>query len=183
MRYRFAKWGSRFLATRDRGREVREDIEQELAKLSPGDTLVLDFSDIDAITHSFGDETVGKLLLTRSAGDLADRGLVAEALSEDVRETLDVVLDRRKLALVSITSDGSVHVLGESGWLAQTLQAALRLRTFRASELADALGISAQAANNRLKLVVASGAVIRERSVPARGGKEFQYKVTVPEYA
>jgi len=34
----------RFPAAAERGRQVREDIEAQLAQLSPGDTLVLDFS-------------------------------------------------------------------------------------------------------------------------------------------
>lgn len=183
MRYKLSKWGSGFLATRDRGREVREDIEQALRRLSPGETLILDFSDIDAITVSFGDECVAKLLLARNAGDFIDRGIVAEELSEDVHEALDVVLDRRKLALISPRPGGDLVILGDPGWLEVTLRAALRLQSFRAADLADALGITAQAANNRLRLLVASGAVTRERIVPEGGGKEFAYKAAVPEYA
>lgn len=183
MRYRLTKWDSRFLATRDRGREVREDIERELARVSSGEALVLDFTDIDAITHSFGDECIGKLALSRSSGEFTDKGLWAEGLTEDVRETLVIVLERRKLSLASLGTEGRVTFLAEPAWLAETLAAAMKLRSFSALELAEALGITAQAVNNRLKLVVASGAVVKERTVPERGGKEFAYKVAVPEYA
>lgn len=48
---------------------------------------------------------------------------------------------------------------------------------------ANRLRISPQAANNRLKVLVSSGAVARERIVPAGGGKEFSYRVAIPAYA
>ena len=41
-RYEIVKWNV-LLATRERGRRVREEIEQELARLSPGERLVSSF--------------------------------------------------------------------------------------------------------------------------------------------
>ena len=107
-----AKW-SPFLATRERGRRVREEIEQRLAQLSAGDNLVLDFSGVEGITVSFGDECVAKLILARSSGDFADRGLVIEGANEDVTETLEAVLSRRKFYTISLNSTGEPEVLGE----------------------------------------------------------------------
>lgn len=176
------KWNA-FLATRERGRRVREDIEAQMSKIVPGDSLVLDFSGVDGITVSFGDECVAKLILARSSGDFTDRGLAIRGANEDVRETLEAVLSRRKASAVRLSESGDVVVLGERGWLPATLAEAIRLRLFVASDLADALGITAQAANNRLKVLVASGAVARERIVPEGGGKEFSYKVVIPAYA
>ncbi len=182
MRYEVARW-SVFLATRERGRRVREEIEQRLTELPVGDTLVLDFKGVEGITVSFGDECVAKLVIGRQAGDFADRGLIIEGANEDVRETLDNVLFRRKLAAVSLSSDGAPHVLGFGEWLPATIDAAVELRSFSASDLAHRLGITPQAANNRLKALVTSGAVARERVVPEGGGKEFSYKVVLPAFA
>ena len=182
VRYQVARWNN-FLATRERGRQVREDIEAKLAQLSAGDTLVLDFSGVDGITVSFGDETVAKLVLARAAGDFADRGLAIEGANEDVHETLETVMARRKVAAVAIVPTGEPEVLGEVGWLAETLKAALELQSFRATELAERLSITPQAANNRLRMLVASGAVARERTVPEGGGKEFGYRTAIPTYA
>lgn len=179
VRYQVAKWNA-FLATRERGRRVREDIERELARVDAGDTLVLDFSGVDGITVSFGDESIAKLVLARTAGDFTDRGFAIDGASEDVRETLETVLARRKLAAVNLRPSGEVEVLGDQGWLPDTLRAALDLKCFRASELAERLGLTPQAANNRLKLLVASGAVARELVVPEGGGKEFSYKAAIP---
>lgn len=61
----------------------------------------------------------------------------------------------------------------------ETLEASQRLGEFRASDLADALDVSPQAANNRLRQLVASGVVARRRVVPEGGGKEFQYRLRV----
>jgi len=182
MRYEVARW-SVFLATRERGRRVREEIEQRLAGLPVGDTLILDFKGVEGITVSFGDECVAKLVLARTSGDFADRGLLVEGANEDVQETLDAVLSRRKLSAVSLSDRGEPQVLGVREWLPQTIEAAMELRSFSASDLAHRLGITPQAANNRLKLLVGSGAVARERVVPEGGGKEFSYTVVIPAFA
>ena len=181
-RYEMSKW-SPFLATRERGRRVREEIEDHLRLLAPGDTLPIDFAGVEGITVSFGDECIAKLILARQAGDLDDRGLVIEQMNPDVRETLEAVLTRRKVAAVALTASGEPEALGGPGWMSDTLSAAVGLRSFVASDLAERLGITPQAANNRLKMLVASGAVARERVVPAGGGKEFSYEVVIPAYA
>jgi hypothetical protein len=181
--YRIAERWNSFLATRDRGRRVREDVEDQLAKLEPGQTLSLDFADVEGITVSFGDELVAKLIIDRAAGPYVDRGLVLEGANEDVHETLETVLARRKVSGVGLDSDGEPEVLGEKRWLPETLKAALELRSFNAVELGERLGLTPQAANNRLRGLVATGAVVREQVIPEGGGKEFGYRVAVPAYA
>jgi hypothetical protein len=181
-RYPVATWG-KFLATRERGRQVREDVEIRLAQVPAGESLVLDFTGVEGITVSFGDESVARLVLARASGDFADRGLVIVGDNQDVRETLETVLARRKVAAFAIDSDRKPQILGEVGWLPQTLRVALELHSFRATDLAERLHITPQAANNRLRMLVASGAVARERVVPEGGGKEFGYRTAVPTSA
>jgi hypothetical protein len=180
--YRIADWNV-FLATRERGRRVLTDVESHLAKVEPGAALALDFAGVEGITVSFGDEFLAKLLLARAAGDRDDRGLFIEGANEDVWETLDTVLERRKISAVGLEVTGRLAILGVRNWLPETLDAAVELRAFSAAALADRLSISPQAANNRLKALVATGAVVRERVVPEGGGKEFGYSVAVPAYA
>jgi hypothetical protein len=175
------KWGQ-FLATRERGRKVREDIETHLSKVRAGDALVLNFIGVEGITVSFGDECVAKLILSRSSGDFADRGLAIGGANEDVRETLEAVLSRRKFSAVLIT-ESDVEIIGQDDLLSATLKEAVQLKTFSAADIADRLGITVQAANNRLKQLVATGSVVRERVVPDGGGKEFSYSVVIPTYA
>ena len=54
---------------------------------------------------------------------------------------------------------------------------AAALGTFRVGDLAEKLGTTAPATNNRLRVLLQAGAVMRERSVPDHGGREFIYKV------
>lgn len=179
-RYEMGSQGA-FLATRERGRRRREEIEEELRRLTAGDSLVVSFRGVEGITVSFGDECIAKLIVARSAGDFDDRGLLIEEMNDDVRETLEAALLRRKTAAAVLNNAGEPEMLGEPTWVNETLATALKLRSFRAGDLADRLHISPQAANNRLKVLVSSGAVARERIVPAGGGKEFSYRVTIPE--
>lgn len=176
------KWQP-FLATRERGRRVREDLEGELRALDPGNVLLVDFEGVEDITSSFADECIAKLLQDVGSGDYPERGLLLANAGEDVREGLESVLSRRKLAGVLLGALGEPEVVGDRAMLAETLDAALALREFSAVELGDKLGLSAQAANNPVKQLVATGAVLRERVVPEGGGKEFRYRVVVPEYA
>jgi hypothetical protein len=183
VRYDVATRWSVFLATRERGRRVREDIEQELRGVAPGGNLVISFAGVEGITVSFGDECIAKLIVGRAAGDFVDRGLLMEGMNEDVRETMEAVLARRKVSAIALGSSGAPEVIGETGWMSSTLAAALELHSFGAADLAGRLHISPQAANNRLKMLVASGAVARELVVPDGGGKEFSYAIVIPAYA
>jgi DNA-binding transcriptional ArsR family regulator len=174
----------RFLATREKGREVRVSVENSLARLEAGEELLLNFARVDAVTVSFADELVGKLASDRAAGQYSDHGMAVCEVNEDVRETLDVVLRRRRLALASLEQGGRLTILGEAeAWLDATVEEALRLRSFRAADLAEALGMTPSAVNNRLRAALATGAITRDRIVPDRGGKEFVYKVAVPVHA
>lgn len=183
VQYEIAKWGV-FLMTRERGRQVREDIEKTLGNLASGDVLALSFAGIEGVTVSFGDESLAKLILDRMGGSFVDRGIVITDVNTDVHETLDAVFGRRKVSAVMLTELGEPKILGEpGGWLPATLAVAMELRSFSASELAERLHLTPQAANNRLKALVATGAVARELIVPEGGGKEFSYTVVVPAFA
>ena len=60
--------------------------------------------------------------------------------------------------------------------MASTFAAVPRGSEFKANDVAEALGLSAQNANNRLKRLAASGALRKSRSATSgRGGKEFVY--------
>lgn len=80
------------------------------------------------------------------------------------------------MAIVEAKPDGQTDLLGGDTYLQATYQQALRLTDFRAGELADALKITPQNANNRLKRLVASG-VLRRVRAQDRAGKEFAYSV------
>ena len=135
----------------------------------------LDFTGVRAISITFADEGIGRVLGTRLAGYDEDHAFFAVGANEEVRVTLAVALRQRKLSLLSF-SDGQVELLGGDETLASTMEEAVTLGSFSVNELAERLGLSAQAANNRLTTCPSRRAK-RSRVIPSRGGREFRYEV------
>jgi hypothetical protein len=176
MRFDLAGEGT-MLATRERGREVRHRMEVLIADIEVGETLVVDCSQVVAMTVSFADECLGKLVADRASAS-GEGGLLIASPSADLAETLSVVMERRKLMIAAVNDAGQVILLGaKAPWLAGTMAAVTQLGTFRVGELADRLGTTAPATNNRLRAMLQAGAVTREPSGLDHGGREFIYKV------
>lgn len=170
------------LVTREAGADARHDIERRIHGLVDGQPVVLDFESVRAISVPFADECLGQLLSGRLAGYYEDQPILAVNASPDVRETVAAALRPRRLVLLGV-SDGEAELIGGDSMLNSTMHAAQRLGSFTALQLADELGLSPQAANNRLKTLARAGALARRRVVPSRGGKEFAYEVpAVPEH-
>ncbi|MEV7152739.1 MarR family transcriptional regulator [Streptomyces sp. NPDC093084] len=172
LRYPVKEHGT-FLATRAKGTETRQALEEQLAAGSLT-LLTIDFGGVEAMTNSFVDEFLGKFYLLLAAGDIRTDGVCLVGLDEETRDGVTVCLERRK----QIAVDGDTHeLLGDTAVLADTYAETRRLGNFRAAQLAEALGISLPNANNRLKKLVEAGALYRERSSgPDRGGKEYTYR-------
>jgi hypothetical protein len=163
-------------ATRQRGEAVRQRLEQLLRDSAPGDLVEIDLTALEAMSVSFADELIGRFLADRRTGDFQDRAVVIVGSSEDVRETLEAVLERREAGALYRDRKGSIEPLAGPSWFRETVEQANDLREFSALDLAQRLNKSPQAVNNRLKQLAASGAVLRERGVPQGGGKEFTYR-------
>jgi hypothetical protein len=163
-------------ATRQRGQEWRQRLEELLRSSAPGDLVEVDLTALEAMSVSFADELIGRLLADRLTGDFQDRAIVIVGGNEDVRETLEAVLERRDAGALYRDRQGLVEALAGPSWFRETVEQANDLREFSANDLALRLNKSPQAMNNRLKQLAASGAVLRERGVPKGGGKEFTYR-------
>lgn len=164
------------LASRDTAVTARSGIEREIAAQRPGEPIVLDFDGVAAISVTFADECVGRLLSSRLAGYDEDHPILALNANEGVRDTLDAALRARRLALLSFGDHGP-ELLGGDEVLLDTLMEAVRLQRFTVGEIAQRLQLTPQAANNRLAHLVRSGALSRARIIPSRGGREFRYEV------
>lgn len=68
-------WG-KVLGTRLLGEQVREQIEETLAR---GETIILNFADVETTSPSFVDECVGKLFIHREETELRDKLVITEA--------------------------------------------------------------------------------------------------------
>jgi hypothetical protein len=173
----FDRDGDQLLIGRTQGDQARHQIERKIAGLSDdGQPIALDFTEVKAVTVSFADRCIGQLLSGRLAGYYESHPFLVLNASEDVRDTLAATLELRGLLVLSV-GDAGAEVLGGDRDLNLTMQAAHQLSRFRVNQLAAVLAVSPQAVNNRLKILLRSGAVGRTRTVPQGGGKEFEYFV------
>ncbi len=169
------------LSTRRAGEAARHSIERAIASLNPGQPVCLDFRRVSAITVPFADECVGQLLSSHLSGYYEDHPLLVANANDDVRETLAAALRQRNLAVLSVSNGSGAELLGGDDLLSRTVEAAYEIgEPFGAAEIADRLNVTPQAANNRLKALLRSGALSRVRIVPERGGKEFLYTLPLP---
>ena len=165
-----------FLSTRATGITARTAMEAQLRDSEANASMLhIDFTGVAAMTNSFVDEFLGKFFLAVAAGDTPIAGVELAGLTDETRDAVIVALERRRQFAV----DGTTHeLLGDAEVLADTYDWARKLGSFRASAMADHLGISLPNANNRLKRLVDAGALRRDRiSTPERGGKEFTYRL------
>ena len=169
------KAGKSSFATRIAAAEIRAKIQVEMNGIQPGDSLEIDLAGVEAMTISYADELIAKLAAERRIYGTSDWFFSISNATEEVAETVEVALKRRNLFLVHETAHG-VELLAASDHLRDTYDTALELHEFTASDLAEHLGISLPAANNRIKALSSAGAVIRQRSDPAQGGRQFLYR-------
>lgn len=168
----------RLLSTRPAGKRMARKLER-IAR-SPGD-LLLDFDEVEAATPPFLQELVDAIhtIVTASAG--SGRIVVGVHMNEDVAETLRYVTARAKRGL-AYAHGRQVDILEDRPHLAETLRAAQGLNPFfTAPELAKQLGIKPDAATQRLKKLVETGAAVREVDPEARQGVRHRYRVASRE--
>jgi len=171
--YRVSEHGS-FLATRSAGKAVRESLEHEAG---PRAAIVIDFTDVAAMTFGFADEFLGKFYDALAAGFVAVPAVLLRGLNEEALEATQVCLGRRELVAACVDGD-EIHLIAAPEYLDETYRHAVALHRFRAAELSERLGITTQNMNNRLKRLVCSGALTRENVAPStRGGREYLYTI------
>jgi hypothetical protein len=85
-----SKYGS-FLGTRGLGAKVRSDIIKSCAD---SQQIIIDFSNVDALSHSFADECIGGLLTELGAESFKER-IRFKNMSEEIDALLRLVTSRR----------------------------------------------------------------------------------------
>jgi hypothetical protein len=164
-------------ATRSRGQEGRVRLDDLLDERDDID-LVIDFAGVQVMNISFADEFLGKFLASH---DFAAKGttLKITGLNSDNYFSVVVLVDRREAQVVVVDPDGETVLIGDK-MLADTFATALSLQTFKANDLAEAMSLTAQNANNRLKRLTQIGAVRKTQVTgSSHGGREYVYE-TVP---
>jgi hypothetical protein len=168
-------------ATRGLGQEGRARLDDLLAEREDID-LVIDFDGVHAMNHSFADEFLGKFLTSH---DFSVKGTTVKiaGLNADNQFSVIVCVERRETQVVIVEPDNHLVLVGDK-ILAETFDHALALGTFKANDLADAMSLSAQNANNRLKRLAQAGAVRKAQVTGStHGGREYMYEVLPAEVA
>jgi hypothetical protein len=166
----------RRLGTRLEGETARRVLVAALDDLPVDGQLVLSLCDIDVLSGSFADETIGKVCQLLSSGLHGDRTVVVHSPSAGLVEDLDDKLAQRKLAMLCCVGDGNGtwRVLGR---LARPLVDTLELLNERESattkELADQLGIPPNVCHNRIRRLVRLR-LVREETIGV-GAPSTQY--------
>jgi DNA-binding transcriptional ArsR family regulator len=167
-------------ATRSLGQQYRQQLEQLLATVPADETIIISFEAIEAMTGSFTDEFLGKLLVAKAAGLTGRAPIILTCLTEETAEEVDLCLERRKI-VAAWNNECVLSLLGGDPTLKQTFAAGAQRGEFRASDLATDLKTTQQNVNNRLKRLTDAGVLLRDRQDPAAGGREFRYRIpTVP---
>lgn len=164
---------SAVLSTRERGREAADRLQDALRAGS----VVISFAGVEVATPSFLDEVLTRLHSVLQANEQAIA--VVTDTNEDVRESLELVLEHRGMTLGAL-EEGHIRLLGGKKHLQQTMAAAEKLRTFKATELADALKLKLPNLHQRLKALHEAGAIGRQTDETAQRGRRHEYQVLDP---
>ena len=145
------KNGSNNLVTRPTGQVVRERIERDLEQAPEGTVIGLDFSKVGVIDYSCSDEIVAKLLSRLLAGEYGEKYLMLTGMNDNQRENIEVALERKDLAIIGETSEGTRAVLGNlNKYLRDTLEFVAGRKKATARELSETAKIEANTSGTRL---------------------------------
>ncbi len=158
------------LGTRALGAALGEEIREKVA--GSHRALVVDFQGVDVASSPVLDEIA--CALRGAIADHPDRFVVLAHLNDDLRETMQLVLDARKMSLTAV-SDHKLELLGGREHLDETLAEAQALGTFTAAELAQRLQLKLPNLHQRLSQLQAAGAVARVEAPAGRSGRATQF--------
>jgi hypothetical protein len=156
------------LSTRERGRVAADQVQEALDRGS----IVINFKSVEVASPSFLDEIVRRLGGLLRGNE--DRVVVVTGANEDVTDSLELVLEKHKMALATVKDD-QLRLLGGSAQLKSTLAAAQKMGTFSAADLAKELEVKLPNLHQRLKGLMEAGAVAREADETASRGKKHRY--------
>jgi len=164
--------------TRTLGQDGHARLDDLLGEREEVD-LTIDFAGVKVMNNSFADEFLAKFLISQN---FSAKGITVKVtgLTPENLDSVVVCVERRATQVVVLEEDGSLDLVGDDKILADTFNQALKLGSFKANDLADAMGLTAQNANNRLKRLADAGALRKAQVTGStRGGREFVYE-TLP---
>lgn len=170
--------GERLYLTRENGERAYAILKQHLQDQPNGAAVVLVFPEGQLVDASFADETVIRLGEELMNGQLGDRALLLQGLTDDSIKNIEAVigLRRLKLGFLAVEVTGQWRCIGQlDPSLREVLDLLANLDQLTAPQLADLMKLAVNTASNRLKRLYDRRLVRREYEVSTKGLQYFYY--------
>lgn len=165
--------GSR-VGLREEGQRVRPDIEAAIRAVKEKETLLIDFTGIEVMCHSFADEIIAIPLSRLIAGEYGEKRLVVRIDKDELCADLEAALNKRGLVLLRLRGNGHRNwsVLGNlSDELKNTLKVIGEEGPITTGSLADRMDLKLPACSNRVVELGKQRLICRVRVEGERGVK------------
>jgi hypothetical protein len=173
--------GSINLVTRETGAVMRERLERELVADADPTVAFLDFSGVGVVDYSCADEVIAKLISRLLSGEYGTKFIVLKGLSPNQMENIEVALERKKLAVLSLQGAGGWQIIGFlNNYLRKTLVSVMERESITLRELAEEGGIGLNTGGTRLLNLYKKKLIWRSEEVSREGGRQFVYRSLTP---
>ena len=179
------KNGAKEMTGRSRGVKIRGLIEKMLREERSSLLVVLDFSGIGSIDFSWADEVVAKMISRLWSGEYGEKFLVLKGLNVSQIENISVALERKRLAALTIGSEGWKIIGSLNNYLAHTLNQVMEKKHLTLRELSEEEGIGMNTSGTRLLNLYKKRLVVRGEGPTAKKeeshrGRQFVYQSLLP---
>jgi len=179
------KNGAKEMTGRSRGVKIRGLIEKMLREERSSLLVVLDFSGIGSIDFSWADEVVAKMISRLWSGEYGEKFLVLKGLNVSQIENISVALERKRLATLTIGSEGWKIIGSLNNYLAHTLNQVMEKKHLTLRELSEEEGIGMNTSGTRLLNLYKKRLVVRGEGPTAKKeeshrGRQFVYQSLLP---
>jgi DNA-binding transcriptional ArsR family regulator len=168
----------RFFLTRENGFRAYPLLKEQLTQISQGEALVLNFPLNQLIDSSFADETIIRLGEEILSGQIKDRALLLQSLTEDSITNIESIISLRnmKLAFLAVEQNGQWRCIGHlDRSLNEVLEILGKSDSLTATQLANSHNLAINTASNRLKRLYDRGLIRREYEVSEKGLQYIYY--------
>ncbi len=179
------KNGTKEMTGRSRGVKIRGVIEKILRGEKGSLLVVLDFSGIGSIDFSWADEVVAKMISRLWSGEYGEKFLVLKGLNVSQVENISVALERKRLAALTIGSEGWKIIGSLNNYLAHTLNQVMGRKHLTLRELSEKEGIGMNTSGTRLLNLYKKRLVVRvegpaTKKEDSHRGRQFVYQSLLP---
>ncbi len=164
---------------REEAAQYREALIKRFEGEPPDIVLPVDFSKVRVADFSFCDEFLCRIIRRILSGDLGEKYITIESVSESVKENIGIALKERDLVCVYATPDGKPEILGKiSDELKKTYLAAVDKGKITARDVLELDSMdNISAASNRLTRLKDSGLLRKTTDeVITGGGRQYVYE-------